>query len=323
MRSEDTVAGGTVGRRSLRAMGSQATMIVVGADAEALADRAVARIEELEDRWSRFRAGSEINRLTAGAGGFVEVSAETRLLVECAVEGWRLTGGAFNPTVRGALVEAGYDRSFDAIGRPGPAADLFGGSIVECTDIVVGETAVRLPAGTGFDAGGIGKGLAADLVTDELLDAGAAGVCVNLGGDLRAEGTAPNGAWRIALEHPQHAEQIARLDLTRGAVATSTTARRRWVHDGAAAHHLLDPANGAPAETDLVQATVVAGRCWVAEVLAKAVLLRGRQRAFDLLHPSIHALVVGADGALAATDHLTDFLGGAPLPTRLPEGALS
>ena len=55
----------------------------------------------------------------------------------------------------------------------------------------------------GLDPGGIGKGYAADLVVSELRAAGAAGVCVNLGGDLRAEGRAPGGgSWVVGIEHP-------------------------------------------------------------------------------------------------------------------------
>jgi len=72
-------------------------------------------------------------------------------------------------------------------------------------------TTVRLPAGTGFDAGGIGKGLAADLVTTEAIAAGADGICVNLGGDLRVAGTGPDGAWTVGIEKGWYEE--AGLDI--------------------------------------------------------------------------------------------------------------
>ena len=63
------------------------------------------------------------------------------------------------------MIRAGYDRSFDELG-PAPAP---GNSslVLGCADIEVDGDTVRLPAGTGFDPGGIGKGLAADLVTAE------------------------------------------------------------------------------------------------------------------------------------------------------------
>ena len=60
-----------------------------------------------------------------------------------------------------------------------------------CDGIIVDRTAssVTLPRDVEIDPGGLGKGLAADLVTAELLAAGARGVLVNLGGDLRVAAT--------------------------------------------------------------------------------------------------------------------------------------
>jgi thiamine biosynthesis lipoprotein len=308
----DTAERSADGAVRFRAMGSDAHVILVGGRA-GLVDDVRRRIVDLERRWSRFRPDSEVNALNARGGEAVEVSAETRLLVARAVEAWRITGGAFDPTVLGSLQRAGYSQSFELGPRRVAGPGL---AIVGCTDITIDATAVRLPPGTGFDGGGIGKGLAADLTVDEALAAGAAGVCVNLGGDLRVAGEAPAGAsWTIAVEHPWARSPLVRLGLGAGAVATSTTLRRAWSMGGRRYHHLIDPATGVPSTTDLTSATVVTGQGWAAEVLAKAVLLRGRQRAFDLLDVQAEALVVGADGAIATTPGLHAFLGDQAVPT--------
>jgi thiamine biosynthesis lipoprotein len=141
-------------------MGSDGHVIVVGGRPGA-ARWARDRIRDLEARWSRFRPNSEISRLTAGAGTPQAVSPETALLVRRAVEAWHLSGGAFDPTVLGAVRRAGYVHSLDL----GPIATR-GASLLltGCRDIVVDGDLVGLPRGTGFDPGGIGKGLAADLV---------------------------------------------------------------------------------------------------------------------------------------------------------------
>ena len=89
-----------VARARFRAMGSDAEVIVVDGPATAL-DHARCRIDQLEARWSRFIPVSEVSRLTHGAGSPVEVSADTVLLVECAVEAWRLTGGGTLPPTGG------------------------------------------------------------------------------------------------------------------------------------------------------------------------------------------------------------------------------
>ena len=169
--------------------------------------------------------------------------------------------------------------------------------------IEIRANTVRLPAGTGFDPGGIGKGLAADIVVDELRAEGAVGVCVNLGGDVRVDGEAPTGAaWTIAVDHPGYERPARAIGLARGAVATSTTLRRRWMVDGEVRHHLIDPAPRSPSASDLAFVTVVAGHAWMAEVLAKAVLLHGSPRQFELLAGcGAAALAVDTDGHFSAS----------------------
>src|SRR3954464_4275841 len=99
--------------RRFRAMGSDAHVVVVGP--RHLAEHAELRIADLERRWSRFDARSEVSALNRHAGDPVVVSPETLELVERALDAWRLTGGRFDPTVLGALLRAGYDRSFDEL----------------------------------------------------------------------------------------------------------------------------------------------------------------------------------------------------------------
>jgi len=303
--------------RAFRAMGSDAHVIVVGGPPGG-AERARRRIDDLEARWSRFRPDSEISGLTRRAGEWVTLSPESLLLVGRAVEAWRLTVGRFDPTVLGAVIRAGYDRSFELLAGHGGAAGaspLAAGA----AGIEIDGERVRLPAGVGFDPGGIGKGLAADLVVAEALAAGAAGACVNLGGDLRVGGEAPDApSWTVAVEHPAAPEPVALLGLHDGAVATSTTLRRRWSAGGEERHHLIDPWTGAPSTSDLTLAAVVAAEGWAAEVLAKAVLLRGAAQAFDLVAGlGADALTVDRDGVVRSTPGLAAFLGGRPLPAEL------
>jgi FAD:protein FMN transferase len=305
----------TINDQRFRAMGSDAQVIVVGGP-ERLLETAIDRIEQLEARWSRFRPDSEVCELNRQAGSPVEVSADTLLLVRRAIEAWRITGSSFDPTVLGAVIGAGYDRSFELLGTAPPVTHE--ALMLGCTDIEVQDSAVRLPAGTGFDAGGIGKGLAADLVVSEAMAAGAEGVCVNLGGDLRVAGIGPDGAWTVGIDHPWSSEPIALLGLTNGAVATSTTLKRTWVTSGVARHHLIDPSTGDPSDSDVNLACVVTGEAWRGEVLAKAVLLRGSQRAFDLLDPCVaQALIVDHNGNITCTSGLTAFLGDSALPSRV------
>ena len=82
--------------------------------------RARARVEDLEARWSRFRDDSEITRLNDRSGRPTALSADSYLLVDHAVAGWRWTGGRYDPTVLRAVEAAGYRRSFELITGEAP-----------------------------------------------------------------------------------------------------------------------------------------------------------------------------------------------------------
>ena len=254
-------------------MGGEATVIVAGP--RRLLGVATRRIEDLEAKWSRFRPDSEISALQHRRDRPVPVSADTRLLLRRALTAWHATKGAFDPSVHDALVAWGYDRDLalvrgacrapTAIPAPGLGdLELDEGAGTACLN------------GCGFDPGGIGKGLAADLVATELVAGGADGALVGLGGDLRVAGHPGPGGWTIGVEDPADpSADLVRMALSRGGLATSSDRRRRWRAGGEDAHHLIDPATGAPARPALAGVTVLAGEAWWAEALTKAVLVGG------------------------------------------------
>src|SRR3954451_24593578 len=100
-----------------RAMGTDVHLIAVARSIRTASadDRGRERIEQLEALWSRFRPTSEVSLMNAMAGMPVRGSPETIALVERALDGVRLTGGRFDPTVLGAVVRAGYDRTYAEI----------------------------------------------------------------------------------------------------------------------------------------------------------------------------------------------------------------
>ena len=295
----------TVCEARWRAMGSDAHVIVVDGPAT-LPEVARDRVEALESRWSRFRPGSELCRLNRAAGRPVACSDDTYLAIGAAVDAWTTTHGAYDPTVLDAVVAAGYDRDF-ATSAPGPRTGAPrpapGCSGIEFDPVV---RAVTLPAGVSIDLGGIGKGLAADLVAAMLLRSGATGACVNLGGDLRACGRPPTDAgWVVDLEHAPG----LRVAVGEGAVATSASTRRRWRVDGVEQHHLIDPRTGAPASSDLCAVTILADGAARAEVTAKAAFVAGVGDAAAVVEDAgVTGLLFTAAGETVLLPGIEEFL---------------
>jgi thiamine biosynthesis lipoprotein len=299
-------------------MGGHAHLIVVAADpdmAVAGLDLAEARLHELEARWSRFRPDSELSRLNAAPGRPLWVSADTRTLVAACTAAWHSSEGRFDPTVLDALERLGYDRCFTSIlsraGRPRPASASPPGPspAAGCAAITVDDAAgtVTLPPSVRLDPGGLGKGLAADLISSEVLARGVLGACINVCGDLQVRGQGPDlghPGWQVAVEHPVRAGQAwAHLQLppSGAAVASSSILLTRWDDDR---HHLLDPRSGLPTGGEIVAATVVAADGAWADAATKIAFVAGDDARASLERLDLAALLLLRDGRTLTTPAL-------------------
>jgi thiamine biosynthesis lipoprotein len=286
-------------------MGCRATILVVGGAADLVAIVAE-RLRSLEQRWSRFVVTSDISTANARPGVPVVAAPETLELLQRSVLARIITGGLFDPTLLDRQLAIGdvASRHDPAQRTPVPGQAIDG-------SLAWDDAAGTITVGRGFDPGGIGKGLAADLAVTFALEHGAAGCLVEIGGDLRAAGHPPAGdAWSVGVERPgEPAGLLEVLWIAEGGVATSVPEARVVIDDqGVARHHLLDPRTGHPADTDVRSATVLAGAGWIAEALAKAVVLAGRAEGMSLVHRTgAEALVLDHDGVVHATPGLERF----------------
>lgn len=264
-----------------RAMGTDCHIKVVGAGDPRWGLEEVQRLEGL---WTRF-APSEVTALTAQPR---DVDPDTVELLRRAVQGFDLTGGLFNAFMIDQVEAAGYDRDFDEMSRPSRRGARPGRRPTVTID------GTRVSCSPPVDSGGLGKGLAADLVATRLVQRGADGALVNLGGDLRCTGEPPRESWQVGITVPIDLPTPLTVKLTEGAVCTSTPLLRRWtLITGEQAHHLIDPRTGIPLQTDLASVTVIAREAWIAEVLSKAVFLMPADDAVALLraHEAVALLV--------------------------------
>ncbi|HSJ92001.1 MAG TPA: FAD:protein FMN transferase [Ilumatobacter sp.] len=272
-----------VARRAYRAMSCTAHVVVVGANPSPLLQHVEQRLDEIERRWSRFLADSEISGLNAAGGAPRRCSSDTVTLVEAMVRAWRATDGAFDPTLLGTLVELGYVSSrSDATARTSLAGDVrpVGRPDLVCVEPTSGV--VQLPAGTSLDPGGIGKGLAADLIVAELLDLGAEGALIEIGGDLRIAGRAPVGhGWPVEIRSAGGGRPTL-VRLRSGGIATSSSRLRTWPSPGGDRHHLLDPRTLRPTSDDVIGCTVIAGSAAWAEAFTKVAFVDGCSQALSV-----------------------------------------
>ncbi|MEN8237910.1 MAG: FAD:protein FMN transferase [Actinomycetota bacterium] len=277
---------------------------------EGLSGHAEARLNELEQAWSRFIEDSDVSRLNR-SGTWQRVSPDTIMLFERAITAWELTTGAFDPTVLSSLVASGYGESrSEHPGRTVLSSPPYRGPAPGMSQIQIDAVhgRIRVPEGLGFDPGGIGKGLAADIVAESLIASGAHAVMVSVGGDVRVAGDPP-GNWTVEVESPfDQNETIATLRLLNGAVCTSSVRTKTWVHDAESAHHIINPATGYPTSSSIVSATIVAADAWTAEALCKAAIVTEPLDAIAFCRSlGVDAIIVDIEGVMWTTDTVARF----------------
>lgn len=261
-------------------------------------------VAECERLWSRFRPDSELCRINSlGDGGILtaEVSELTVTLIAAMKWAYSASGGWVDASLLPQVIAAGYDRDFQDlaanVSAPSGAVqrNLEHGTLA---DVFVSGNQVTLARPVQLDSGGVGKGLAADLVADSIMRNGALGALVNLGGDIRAIGSDQHARpWSIhvADERGVNTSPLTSWEISDSAVATSSVARRRW--NGG--HHLIDPRTWKPSQSDVLAATVGASDALAAEVAAKTALLMGLAAGSDwLAQRGTTAVLTGTDGSI-------------------------
>ena len=272
------------------------------ADARAAVEADLAAIDRA---CSRFRADSELCRLNAQAGRSRHVGALLMEAIELALRAAELTDGDVDPTVGRALELAGYDRDWRELappaGEPERDVTLTARTISGWRAITLDRQSARIhmPAGISLDLGATAKAWAADRAAAAAAAAGECGALVSVGGDIATAGPAPAGGWQIRVTDDHRSEPSApgqTVTIRSGALATSSTAVRRWSHAGHTMHHIIDPRTGAPVIGSWRTVSVAAASCADANIAATAALVRAGRAPDWLAESGLPARLVDWQG---------------------------
>jgi thiamine biosynthesis lipoprotein len=299
-----------------RAMNSDIVLAAEGSRAAEGFEATRAFVEACEKRFTRFTDTSELARLNRSAGNWFAASPEMFDVLETALGCYLKTDGLFAPSILPNLKEIGYTHSMDELRRDGAPAASSKTAIIPFSEIELQRESfsVRLPLGMQIDLGGIAKGWIAERGAHLLAEYSPA-CAVSAGGDMFFLGH-PLGqtGWEVGLEDPRNpSEDITLLWVDKGAVATSSVAKRVWRQGDQTRHHLIDPRTGLPAETPWLSVTVFAPQAAVAEAFAKAILIGGPTIASALIekNPDLICLAVDQKGALQVLSQEKESVHGA------------
>jgi FAD:protein FMN transferase len=294
-------------RATWEALGS--TVVVRLTDPSALPQARMeieAELDAVDRACSRFRRDSELSLLNAAGGRHVVVGSLLMEALEVALRAAEVTEGDVDPTVGRALELAGYDRDWRLLAPPqgGPEPPVITARVHigwRTMDLDRRTSSVHVPRGVTLDLGATAKAWAADRAARAAARACGCGVLVGLGGDIATCGPAPADGWKIHVTDDHRSELSApgqRISILSGGLATSSTAVRRWSHDGHTMHHVIDPRTGSPARTVWRTVSVAAADCTEANIAATAALIRGRDAPAWLAALGLHARLVSKDAAI-------------------------
>ena len=174
-----------------------------------------------------------------------------------------------------------------------------------------------------FDPTGYVKGWAIQRAVERVLALGVADVCLGIGGDIQAVGTAGPGRggidqpWRVAIVDPADARRIVAIVGADGPLAVATSGNtQRGEHIWAPAQPPLGPdprRSTAPIRRGLASVTVVGPELRLADAFATAIWAGALRGGLDaawawLGGTGYEALAVDAHGVVRSTAGMADVL---------------
>lgn len=275
-----------------------------GQDEQAGRD-ALAEVDVQEARLSRHITGSKMDQLNQD--GFLALDASLESLFLLAQRVNVLTDGAFDITLGRISDLWNFTAPQPQIPDAEALEKALSSSGMACLTLQDGQAVLTKDALV--DLGGIAKGYIAMQAAQLLRGQGVESAIVNLGGNVVLIGQRPGGGdYRVGVQKPfePNGTLIATLAVQDCSVVTSGVYQRFFELDGVRYHHVLDPATGYPAQTDLLSATVVCQDAAYADALSTAFLILGKDRALALAQQleGVEALFVDENMQVSYTDGL-------------------
>ncbi len=208
-----------------------------------------------------FNMSAELSELTHGAFD---------VTVGPLVKAW-----GFGPDERRNFSESRLDSLLSVVGME--KVSLSGGKIIKTDPRVT------------LDFNAIAQGYSVDVICEFFDGLDIRNYLVEIGGEVRVKGNKAGNPWRIGIDKPEDYNMIpgnnlqAIISIEDNAVATSGNYRTFYLENGIKYSHTIDPRTGYPAKNTLLSATIIAGNCALADGVATACMVMGKDSAISFI----------------------------------------
>ena len=248
-------------------------------------------LKNYEHFFSHTVEGSDVWRINESKGQPTQVDPMTAEVIARSLPYCDETNGAFNIAI-GRITEL-WDFAEKTIAQPEALKDAL--KHVDYTKIhVENDTVTLLDPEMKIELGAVAKGYIADKVVEFLHESGCTSAMINLGGNIYAIGTKPNGEpWIVGVQDPQKDGAIlATVPAKDESVVTSGLYERSFTKNGIFYHHILDPSTGMPAGSDLIGTTIMGKNSFECDIYSTVTFLLGLEKALAFLE--LHSDYEGA-----------------------------
>ena len=269
--------------------------------------------EQWEQVLSRFRINSELSCLNRSADQTIPVSPTLWDVYQLSLWADEFSNGLVTPTILDAMLEAGYEHSFESLSRNQwtSMSPLLESVHPLSTVVADAETrTITLPHGVHLDFGGVAKGWAAHQAMQKLKEFGPC--LVNAGGDIAVSSPRRDGrAWKVGVSNPFEPDKnFDILHVKQGGVASSGRDRRVWRRNGLLQHHLIHPLTGQPVETNVLRVTIIASTVMEAEAAAKTAFILGADQGLEWIEAhSFAGIILMETGEAFHSQSMQEYIG--------------
>ncbi|MCG3173058.1 MAG: FAD:protein FMN transferase [Myxococcota bacterium] len=304
-------------KRAFPAMGGSIELTCEGVPAnvfEPAVKSAIAVVEDLENRMSEWRRGSDVDNVNRFAWERpVKVSEPVAKVIRAAQEISAGSGGGFDITFKSiAWLWKGRNHGPEAVPGDDEIKKLL--PLVNYRDITLDAAAstVRLKKkGQMIGLGAIAKGYIVEEAARALERGGAVSCLVTAGADSFAAGPRPgNQPWMAPIPNPRkRGNALASFPLSKGAVSIASDIERFFIVNGRRYHHIIDPRTGSPAQ-GVRQVILMGPSGMLTDAWSTALFIMGPTEALRWLekNPSFSGAIFEESGAVRATGVLKEVM---------------
>lgn len=246
------------------------------------------KVLEIDDTFSVFKPYSKFSEINQNAGKTpVKVSNKLIYVVDSGIKYSKESNGAFN-MLTGPLIKLWTDAKKNGCV---PDESEIEKAIILCDFNQINidnnsKTILLKNEGQMIDGGSIVKGYAANEVINILHSSDVKSAIIDLGGNIYALGTKPDGSlWKVGIQNPlsERGKIMGAVYASNQAVVTSGNYERFFIAGGKKYHHIIDPKTGYPTDNKIISVTVISSNSMAADALSTCAYNLGIDDGFDFI----------------------------------------